>query len=706
MPSIQELMSDVRKFDLVLPEFQREYIWTKEQAKQLLISLFRSFPTGSLLFWKTENPPAIKHDAVPRDKIGTVSVILDGQQRLTSLFLLIENAIPPYYLEGDIKSDPRNLYFNLGTGEFQYYQVQRMRGNPEWLPVVDCFKHGDGTNVFKIARTLSGDPEEQLQLANNLNENLQKLKSIKNKEYPIQYVPSDADIDDAITVFDRVNRQGTNLSDSELALAHMCGKWPEARRTLKNKINELGEQGFTFDLRFMIRCLVGVVKGRALFDTVHNTPKEELLAGWQKLSKVLDYLVTILPAHAHIHSTDDLNTTNVLVPLVVYLGHNEGKFQGDMEIRHFIHWLYAAHTWARYTSQTDQRLDHDVAIILRSSTPCGELVDAIIDQRGRIEVKPGDLEDRSIQHPLYRMTRILVKAKGALDWFNGSPLAKTVGKSYAIESHHIFPSSLLYEPDRYSPNNHLHVKVVNEIANRVFLTSDSNVSLSNQDPGSYLPQVKRRYPRALVKQLIPKDPELWKLDRYEDFLNERRRLIAAAINELMDGLLKETLTPAPLTLDDFIKAGESSALEFKATLRWDTRTRQANKELTKVVVKAIAGFLNTEGGILLIGVDDDGTVVGIEEDFKALKRQDIDGFQQVLIQAISDYLGTEFCKYLKVAFEKRDKKTTCIVRAQPSPKPVFVLDKGTKEFYIRAGNTTRPLDVEKAHEYIEMHWES
>lgn len=205
---------------------------------------------------------------------------------------------------------------------------------------------------------------------------------------------------------------------------------------------------------------------------------------------------------------------------------------------------------------------------------------------------------------------------------------------------------------------------------------------------------------------MPDDSELWKLDRYEDFLNERRKLIAAAINEFMDELLKETSKPSPQTLDDYIKAGESSALEFKATLRWDTRTKQTNKDLTKVVVKTIAGFLNTEGGILLIGVDDDGKVLGIEEDLKTLKRRHVDGFQQVLIQAVSDYLGTEFCKYLKATFEEKEKKTACIVKVQPSPKPVFLLAKGAKEFYIRAGNTTRPLDVERAHEYIGMHWES
>ena len=90
MAKINELMSDIHNQNLVLPEFQREYVWTLEQAKQLMVSLFREYPTGSLLFWKTTNPPELKNISIPGDKLGATSVILDGQQRLTTLYLLLK----------------------------------------------------------------------------------------------------------------------------------------------------------------------------------------------------------------------------------------------------------------------------------------------------------------------------------------------------------------------------------------------------------------------------------------------------------------------------------------------------------------------------------------------------------------------------------------------------------------------------------------
>jgi hypothetical protein len=697
-----ELMYGIRKLDLVLPEFQREYVWSYDQAKKLIISIFRGFPTGSLLFWKTDNPPDVKNTIIDTEKIGSTLVILDGQQRLTTLYLLTQDEIPPYYREEDIKQDPRDLYFDLDSGVFQYYQVTRMRNNPAWVAVTDCFT--DSVSPFTIAKQQVGDGEQVDGLAKRYYDNLTQLKNIMKSTYPIQIVPATASIDDAIDVFDLVNSQGTPLSKADLALAHITGKWPKARQVMKDKIDELEAKRFTFDLTFMVRCLTGVVEGRALFDTIHDTPVDELQQGWTLLTKILDYLVTILAGHANINSTEDLNTSNVLVPAVVYLARHDVKFASDKTMRHFIHWMYVASAWARYTSQTDQRLDHDIAIAQRNDNPWGELVDAIIDQRGRIDVKASDLEGRTTQHPLYRMTYVVAKSQGAVDWFNGAPLDASPGDSYAIHSHHIFPKSLLYSNrGGYNPENHLHKKIVNEIANRAFLTGPSNVSLGNKAPSSYLPDVASKYPGALEKQYMPTDPVLWELDRFNDFLAARRTLIAQAINERMAELVTEYEPPRPQTLVEML-IGENAALEYKSSMRWDMRTQQVNKALEKSIAKTIAGFLNSEGGKLLIGVADDCTVLGIESDLETLNRKDRDGYEQKLQQILTSSLGAEFSQYWHVSFDEKGSKSVCIIQVEPSPEPVYLEGKVEKEFYIRVGNTTRPLDIQSSHDYIGMHW--
>jgi len=701
---IRELMDSIRDLDMVLPEFQREYVWEREQAKQLMVSLFRDYPTGSLLFWKTANPPDIKNAAIPRDKIGTTLVILDGQQRLTTLYLLARGSIPPYYTPDDIKNDPRNLYFDLESGDFQYYQSTRMQKNPTWVAVTECFTNPP--KIFDIAKQKLAPGQDPFEIAQRYNDNLTRLLNIQERDYPIQSVPPSAHIDDAIDVFDRVNSLGTKLTDAELALAHMTGKWPKARQAMKDKIRDLAAHRFNFDLTFMVRVLVGIVNGRALYETIHQTPAADLKAGWEQLSGILDYLVSILPAHAHIHSTDDLNTNNVFVPAVVYLARHNGKFENDLEMRRFVHWLYAASAWARYSSQTDQKLDHDISIIQRSESPWKELVDAIIEQRGRIEVKSSDLEGRIIQHPLYRMTFVMAKARGAKDWFNGSPLSATHGASYAIHNTYIFPPTLLYKDADLDPDNHLHKQIVNEIANRAFLTNASSSIIPVAEPAVYLAEVEKKYPGALAKQFVPTDPALWQLDRYEDFLAVRRKLIADAINERMRELITELEPTKELSLDELIATGESPVLEFKSSLRWDLQKQQVNTILQRVIAKTIAGFLNFEGGTLLIGVADDGSILGVEHDIKTLQPSNLDRFEQALRQTMVQHLGPEFSQFVHLTFNNKNGHTVCIVNVDRSPQPVYLADGDKVEFYIRAGNTTQPLDIQAAQNYISMHWES
>jgi hypothetical protein len=479
MSKVREMLDDIRTQDLVLPEFQREYVWTRDQAKQLMVSLVKSYPVGGLLIWKTDKPPELKNVSKLPDKVGSVQVLLDGQQRLTTLHMLLTGSIPAYYRPEDILSDPRDLYFNLDTGEFQYYQSSRMQGDPMWQRVVDCFA-GDDIDPIEIAMHNEKESAAVPKLAQRLNKNLNALRAVQEVNLPVQVVPSHAELEEAIDIFDRINSQGTKLTDAELALTHVTAKWPQARRVLKEKMSFCVERDFDFNLTFMTRALVATVTGRALYELIHPRPIDDLQAGWKTLSKALDYLMNMLPKVAHIHGTEDLNTTNALIPLLAYLARSNGMFPTQKSTQHAINWLYAALMWARYTAQTDQRLEADLSIVAKEVEPWAALRANIVEQRGRIDVKSADFEGRTAQHPLYRMVYIMAKGHDGVDWFNGVPLGKTVGSSYAVHSHHIFPQSLLYNSG-FDAENHVHRQMVNEIANRAFLTASSSISLSNTE---------------------------------------------------------------------------------------------------------------------------------------------------------------------------------------------------------------------------------
>jgi Putative DNA-binding domain len=158
------------------------------------------------------------------------------------------------------------------------------------------------------------------------------------------------------------------------------------------------------------------------------------------------------------------------------------------------------------------------------------------------------------------------------------------------------------------------------------------------------------------------------------------------------------------TTSQLIAAGEGSRIEFKSSLRVETETGQVNRELTKAVVKSIAGLSNADGGTLLIGVDNEGAVVGIEADIASLSRSSLDGFELTLRTALATQIGMQVGPGLSVKFEKTDDKYVARVDCPRHPSPVFFQEGDRQEFYVRDGNLTRPFPIRSAHEYIAGHW--
>lgn len=153
-----------------------------------------------------------------------------------------------------------------------------------------------------------------------------------------------------------------------------------------------------------------------------------------------------------------------------------------------------------------------------------------------------------------------------------------------------------------------------------------------------------------------------------------------------------------------IAEGEKEDLEFKSSIRWDYRKGGVNKEIQTTIAKSIAGMLNYRGGTLLVGVADNGIILGIEQDMVGLRKPDLDGFRLLLTEIVKKHLGLEYMEYIKVHFEPMSEKRICVISIETSDKPVFLLSNGTSEFWVRAGNSTRQLDVKDATRYIQSHW--
>jgi len=703
---ISTALEKIDEHQLFVPAFQREYVWKRDDAKQLIDSLIKQYPTGTMLTWETASPPELKGPHKYNEKQGAVRILLDGQQRITTLYMLVRGEIPPYYTAAEILNDTRGLHVNVETLELAYYTKNKMENDPRWQNITDIFQRK--TRAKDIVRELEKKGETVSRERDDvMDDNTRAIENILDREFPEQTIPVRASVREAIDIFYKVNASGVSLTDAELALAQISGCWPEARDTFKKKLTELAEKGFVFKLDFIVYVLLGCLyhlgsEMKKLHDADNDV---KLRAAWKLLDgQVLDYVASLMRSHAFVDHTDEINSVYALIPITVYCFDKGGAHLTDAEIRKLVKWFYYSQIRTRYVSQLPQKLDRDLRTIKDSKNPFDELL-AVIEEERRLVITPDEFVGRSISHPLFGLLRWYLKSRNAVCFTTGVALRQAMGKKYALENDHIFPYSKL-KAQGYGQENRLKYSLAQELTNRAILTQIANRTKSAADAKAYLADVKGRFPNSLALQCVPEDPALWEIENYEAFLQARRTALASHLNAFLTGITDTKPPEAAVTLEELIAEGEDDELEFKSSLRWDFKDQTTNKKLEEVVVKTVAAFANSQGGTLLIGVSDDGEVLGLEADYLSLGGANRDKFELLLRNLLSSAFGAAFVSSkLKVLFPAVGEVEICQVDIQPAAKP-FVLnvkDKngvGQEKFYVRSGNSSQELSLAEMPPYL------
>lgn len=184
-------------------------------------------------------------------------------------------------------------------------------------------------------------------------------------------------------------------------------------------------------------------------------------------------------------------------------------------------------------------------------------------------------------------------------------------------------------------------------------------------------------------------------------------LVLIVINTVMNRLGLRREQEATPTASALINAGESHSVEFKQTARWNMHTGSRDPKIELVIAKTIAGFLNADGGTLLVGVTDDGVAVGLESDLSLMKEPDLDRFELWITDHLERCLGKPAIANIRVSFELVTNSEVCRIDAEPSPDPVFLDEPGGNreaDMYVRMGNSTRKLLTDEAVDYVRNHW--
>lgn len=560
--TIRELVDKVKRGELTLPEMQRRYVWPATRVRDLLDSLYRGYPSGTILVWETDEVIETRELAVRATQTPTNTsrlLLLDGQQRITSLAAILSGE--PVHVRSKSRQKTIDIMFNLEHPEGFSEEIaevdedafsadiedvedeeeaerdiqeelnkrtfvvasRSLQNNPLWVPVSDIFKNNDRQILRAIG--INSDDERW----DKYSDRLQKVRNIEAYQYVMQVLEKNMSYEEVTEIFVRVNSLGIKLRGSDLAMAQISSRWRGFVDQIDEFAKEFGDdENYIVETGILVRMLVIFATKQSKFKTVGKINKEKLEESWETAKEGLRYAINFTRSNAGIENLKYLSSPFLLIPIAVYsfLKKENLSIKDEKKI---LKWFYNAHMRGHYSmGSSESILDGDLSVLFRTQS-LDELLTQLHSHVKKFEVDVVDLANKGIRSPFFSMLYFVLRSNGAKDWLTGLALSDNhIGRSHTIQYHHIFPKSLLREKgyDR---------KVINELSNMAFIGGKTNRHILNKKPSIYLEKevLEKRGEDALTSQLIPLDRSMWEMEKYEDFLACRRQAVADELNVFM-----------------------------------------------------------------------------------------------------------------------------------------------------------------------------
>jgi hypothetical protein len=556
--SVQELVAMIERGELQLPEMQRRYVWRSTRVRDLLDSLYRGWPSGAILVWETDEDVPLQDFAVKQsaNPYATTRLLLDGQQRLTSLSAVIRGE--PLTVRG--RQRPIEILFNLehpdrlavvtevnedsedeevaedtdsdsNEDELQtrinkmafVVATKKLAALPHWVKVSDVFRTEEDVPFLRRAGVTDlGDPRVP-----RYSQRLARLRGIRDYMYRMDVLERSMRYEDVTEIFVRVNSLGAKLRSSDLALAQITAKWRGALTEFLTFQEMCAKRGFNLELAIHLKALIAFATAQSRFHSVGGLSRPALEDAWKKSREGMEFAVNFLKTNARIESPALLSSPFLMVTLAYY-GYRRGYHLTGSEADRLRFWVRLANAKGRYSRGSSETiLDQDLATIRDGGT-----VEAMIDrlrlQVGRLDVTPDELRGRNQRSALFKTMFLAFREQGARDWNSNLEISLDhTGLHHTLQFHHIFPKALLAKLDRTSRD-------ADDIANLAFISGSTNRRIGDKAPAVYLADVPAPDREAFYRtQCVPSDPDILAPDNYTAFLATRRELIAERLNEYL-----------------------------------------------------------------------------------------------------------------------------------------------------------------------------
>lgn len=733
------LIDEIRTGEIGLPDIQRPFVWKPIKVRDLFDSMYQGFPVGYLLFWANGGLDGTRQIGTGSQQSAPRLLIVDGQQRLTSLYSVITGTP---VLNDDFREKTMRIAFRPRDGRFAVTDAA-IEKDPEFIPDITAIWQTSGRRRFMrefFERLATGgdvsDEDEE-----KLHDAVDRLYDLQKYPFTALELSKEVNEEQVAEVFVRVNSAGVQLNQDDFILTLMSVFWEDGRKALEQFTRDARTPTVGTPSPFnhfiepkpgqMLRVAVAVgiergalrnvyalLRGRDVtsgqFDPATREAQFARLSAGQQhaldLTNWHEFLKVLIRAGFRGGKMITSETAVLYAYAFFLLGRHKHGVDAHRLRGVISRWYFMTALTGRYTSGGESRVEQDLALLPRTQDADGfvQALDAVIDQTLTPDfwtiTLPGRLATSSARSPelfAYYSALILLDARVLFSSMRITELFDPAlnARRSALERHHLFPKAHLARNEITSTRD------TNQIANYALLEWPDNAAISDKAPADYFPGLLARLndeiETARTHHALPAG---WEGMEYGPFLEARRRLMADVIHQGFRRL-SDVQEEQVVDLPALVAEGESQTLEFKSTMRHNLHTGQRDPDLEHVIIKTVAGFANASGGTLLIGVGDNGQPLGLDHDLSSVKGRDLDGFELALRDLFERSLGRVTASAIQVTFPDLAGVTVCRVGVPSAGRPVYAnRPKGdrTDDFFLRTGNSTRKLTPQEVVDFLQQ----
>jgi hypothetical protein len=763
---LAQILEEARTGVLQLPDFQRGWVWDDDHIASLLASISMSYPIGAVMTLQTGNED-VRFRPRPLEGVELTKqtepefMLLDGQQRTTSLYLALKSGKPVptrdsrgadmtrrYYAdvrkcldpnfdrEEAVISVPADGIVKTFRGEVLLdVSTREAELAVEMFPLAIILDQSETMNWgLSYLQSGPGTSDERLATWKEFNEAV--INAFVHYQVPTILLVRSTPKEAVCQVFEKVNTGGVSLTVFELLTAtyaaddfNLRDDWNERRERFKK--HDVLDRVAATDFIQIVTLLATYARrqqhlaanpGDEKAPAVSCKRRDVLrlsLADYQKWADVatsaLERVVPFLHSE-HIFQARDIPYATQLVPLAAIFAVLDKHAEGHGVRQQLVRWYWCGVFGEMYGGSTETRFGLDLPDVVTWVEDGAEEPRTIRDAQFQADRL---LTLRSRNSAAYKGLYALQMKRGGRDFRTGHTIDIHAYVDDAIDIHHIFPQA-------WCEANDVAVGFANSVVNKTAIDAHTNRRIGGNSPKKYLATIEAQEKIApaeldAILRSHDIDPLALRQDDFAAFFNQRferllKQIEAATgkiVNRGADGTGSPFVDPArevELTREAIaalIAGGEGKVVEFKATGRKNLHTGDKDPKVEWSVIKTLAGFMNAHGGTLLVGVTDDGDVSGLAPDFPFVKKQDCDGWELWLTDAVASALGKGAAAELDVKIAALEGHYVARIDVGPSASPVFGVPpngQGKPAFLVRINNTTHELVGQEAHEYQKKRW--